>query len=112
MKKRGAAIIEARGLSSAASAANAVIDSVASIVRPTPPGECVSLAVVSRGEYGVPEGLQFGFPVRSDGTGWEVVTDQQHGEFATERIRATTDELRRGAGRGGGAARESARLGS
>ena len=86
-------MIEARGLSSAASAANAVIESVVSIVRPTPPGEMVSLAVVSRGEYGVPEGLQFGFPVRTDGTSWEVVADQRHGDFATRQIRATTDEL-------------------
>ncbi len=92
-KKRGSAVIEARGLSSAASAANAVIESVVSIVRPTPPGEMVSLAVVSRGEYGVPEGLQFGFPVRTDGTSWEVVTDQRHGDFATRQIRVTTDEL-------------------
>ena len=93
VKKRGAAVIEARGLSSAASAANAVIDSVVSIVRPTPPGQCVSLAVVSHGEYGVPDGLQFGFPVRSDGTSWEVVADQEHGEFATNQIRATAEEL-------------------
>jgi len=93
VQKRGAAIIEARGLSSAASAANAAIDSVVSILRPTPPGDWVSLAVVSRGEYGVPEGLQFGFPVRSDGTSWEVVADQAHGEFAIERIRATAAEM-------------------
>jgi malate dehydrogenase len=92
-RQRGSAVIEARGLSSAASAANAVIESVVSIVRPTPPGEMVSLAVISRGEYGVPEGLQFGFPVRTDGTSWEVVTDQRHGDFATRQIRATTDEL-------------------
>ena len=93
VKKRGAAILEARGMSSAASASHAIVDSVASIVRPTPPGECVSLAVVSRGEYGVPEGLQFGFPVRSDGKGWQVVTDQPHSEFATRQIQATTTEL-------------------
>ena len=93
VKKRGAAVIEARGLSSAASAANAIIDSVVSIVRPTPPGEVVSLAVVSRGEYGVPEGLQFGFPVRTDGCSWEVVSDFPHGEFAQSQIQATVDEL-------------------
>ena len=93
VKGRGAAILEARGLSSAASASHAIVDSVASIVRPTPPAECVSLAVVSRGEYGVPEGLQFGFPVRSDGTGWEVVADQPHSEFATRQIQATIAEL-------------------
>ncbi len=93
VKKRGAAILEARGMSSAASASHAIVDSVASIVRPTPPGECVSLAVVSRGEYGVPEGLQFGFPVRSDGRGWEVAADQPHSDFATGQIRATIAEL-------------------
>jgi malate dehydrogenase len=93
VQQRGAAIIKARGLSSAASAANAAIDSMASILQPTAPGDWVSLAVVSSGEYGVPEGLQFGFPVQSDGTSWEVVADQQHGEFAAERIRATAVEL-------------------
>jgi malate dehydrogenase len=93
VQQRGAAVIQARGLSSAASAANAAIDSVVSILRPTPQGDWVSLAVVSHGEYGVPEGLQFGFPVRSDGTSWEVVADQQHGEFALGRIRATAAEL-------------------
>jgi malate dehydrogenase len=93
VKKRGAAIIEARGLSSAASAASAVIDSVTSIVRPTPPGEAVSLAVVSRGEYGAAEGLQFGLPVRSDGTNWEVVPGIGHSEFALQQIKASADEL-------------------
>jgi malate dehydrogenase len=94
VQKRGAAIIEARGLSSAASAANAVIDSVVSITTPTPADDFTSLAVISKGEYGVPEGLQFGFPVRSDGNGgWAVVEGLEHGEFATDRIRVTTEEL-------------------
>ena len=94
VQKRGAAIIEARGLSSAASAANAVIDSVVSITDVTPGDEFTSLAVVSKGEYGVPEGLQFGFPVRSDGHGgWTVVEGLSHDEFATDRIRVTTEEL-------------------
>ncbi|MEA3077957.1 MAG: malate dehydrogenase, partial [Actinomycetota bacterium] len=72
VQKRGAAIIEARGLSSAASAANAAIDSVVSVWQPTAAGDCVSLAVVSRGEYGVPEGLVFGYPVQSTGSSWSV----------------------------------------
>jgi malate dehydrogenase len=94
VQKRGAAIIEARGLSSAASAANAVIDSVVSITTPTPADDFTSLAVISKGEYGVPEGLQFGFPVRSDGNGgWTIVEGLEHGEFATDRIRVTTEEL-------------------
>ncbi len=62
VQKRGAAIIDARGLSSAASAANAAVDSVVSIRSGTPGDDFTSLAVVSSGEYGVPEGLQFGFP--------------------------------------------------
>ena len=93
VQKRGAAVIEARGMSSAASAANAVIDSVNAIRNPTPWGDWTSLAVVSHGEYGTPEGLQFGFPVRSDGKNWEVVQGIQHDDEAKERIRKTTEEL-------------------
>jgi malate dehydrogenase len=94
VQKRGAAIIEARGLSSAASAANAAIDSVAAIHHGTVGDEWTSLAVVSNGEYGVPQGLQFGFPVRTNGQGgWTVVEGLSHDEFATERIRITTEEL-------------------
>src|ERR1700693_1032659 len=66
VQKRGAAVIEARGRSSAASAANAVIDSVNSIRTAPPRGDWTSLAVCSKGEYGIPEGLQFGFPVTTD----------------------------------------------
>jgi malate dehydrogenase len=93
VQKRGAAVIEARGASSAASAANAAIDSVNSIWRPTPEGDWHSLAVVSRGEYGIPEGLQFSFPVRSKGDSWEVVEGLDLDDFAREKIRVTTEEL-------------------
>ena len=93
VQSRGAKVIEARGLSSAASAANAVVDSVNSIRNATPWGDWHSLAVVSHGEYGVPEWLQFGFPVRSDGSTWEVVQGLEHDDGAKERIRVTTDEL-------------------
>jgi malate dehydrogenase len=93
VQKRGAAVLEARGSSSAASAANAVIDSVVSIRTSTDPEDFVSLAVPSSGEYGVPEGLQFGYPVRSTGTGWEVVSGIEHDDFGLERIRITTEEL-------------------
>jgi malate dehydrogenase len=93
VQKRGAAVIEARGLSSAASAANAVIDSVNSIRTPTAWGDWTSLAVISKGEYGTPEGLQFGFPVATDGMGWKVVEGLEHDDDAKERIRVTTDEL-------------------
>jgi malate dehydrogenase len=94
VQKRGAAIIEARGLSSAASAANAAIDSVVSVREPTPDGDCASLAVVSHGEYGVPEGLVFGYPVRSAGkASWSVADGFTHSDFAKEKIRVTSDEL-------------------
>ena len=94
VQKRGAAIIDARGLSSAASAANAAIDSVVSIRNGTAGDDFTSLAVVSSGEYGVPEGLQFGFPVRTNRAGgWTVVEGLPHDEFATDRIRITTEEL-------------------
>jgi malate dehydrogenase len=93
VQKRGAAVIEARGSSSAASAANAVLDSVNSIWNSTPWGDWHSLAVVSHGEYGIPEGLQFGFPVKSDGTHWEVVPGLEQDGDAKDRIKKTTEEL-------------------
>jgi len=93
VQNRGAAIIEARGLSSAASAANAVIDSVQSIVSPTPVDDCASLAVVSSGEYNVPEGLVFGFPVHTNGSSWSVAGGFELDDFAKEKIKITTDEL-------------------
>jgi malate dehydrogenase len=93
VQKRGAAVIEARGLSSAASAANAVINAVNSIRTPTAWGDWTSLAVVSKGEYGTPDGLQFGFPVSTDGMGWKVVEGLDHDDDAKERIRVTTEEL-------------------
>jgi malate dehydrogenase len=94
VQKRGAAIIEARGASSAASAANAAIDTVVSLTTPTPEGDCVSVGVTSTGQYGVPEGLTFGFPIVADGKGnWSVKEDFAIDEFAAERIKVTTDEL-------------------
>jgi len=95
VQKRGAAIIEARGSSSAASAASAVIDSVKSFLNPTPANDVVSLAVVSNGQYGIEEGLQFGFPVRVDGQGnVTVVEGLEHSEFAKEKIANTEKELK------------------
>ena len=94
VQKRGAAVIEARGLSSAASAANAAIDTVASLVTATASDDCASVAVTSHGEYGVPEGLTFGFPVMSDGNGsWKVKESFDSDDFAKDRIKITTDEL-------------------
>jgi malate dehydrogenase len=93
VQKRGAAVIDKRGASSAASAAHAAIDSVNSVVTATATGDWHSLAVVSRGEYGAPEDLQFGFPVRTDGSSWTIVEGIEHDDFAKDRIRITTDEL-------------------
>jgi malate dehydrogenase len=94
VQKRGAAIIEARGVSSAASAANAAIDTVVSLITPTAGDDCVSVGVTSSGEYGVPEGLTFGFPIKSDGHGvWKVKEGFDIDEFAADRIKVTTDEL-------------------
>jgi malate dehydrogenase len=93
IQQRGAAIITARGLSSAGSAAAAAIDSVVSIHTPTAAGDCAALAVPSKGEYGIPEGLQFGFPVKSTGSSWEVIQGWEHDDFAKEKIRVTTEEL-------------------
>ena len=94
VQKRGAAIIEARGASSAASAANAAIDTVVSLTTPTPEGDCVSVGVTSTGHYGVPEGLTFGFPVVVDAQGaWSVKEDFAIDEFAAARIKVTTEEL-------------------
>jgi malate dehydrogenase len=94
VQKRGAAIIEARGLSSAASAANAAIDTVVSLTTPTASDDCVSVAVTSSGEYGVPEGLTFGLPVSADGEGgWHVKEGFAINEFAAGRIKVTTEEL-------------------
>ncbi len=94
VQKRGAAIIEARGSSSAASAASAAIDTVVSLRTKTAPGDCTSVAVASSGEYGAPEGLQFGFPIVADGQGnWSVAENFEHDDFARQRIAVTTEEL-------------------
>jgi malate dehydrogenase len=94
VQKRGAAIIEARGSSSAASAASAVVDTVSSLRQATAVGDITSVAVASGGQYGIAEGLQFGFPVRvaADGA-WQVAEGLTHDAFAQDRIRLTTEEL-------------------
>lgn len=93
VQQRGAAIIKARGASSAASAANAAIDTIKRLIHPTPAGEFFSVAVSSDGSYGVPEGLMFSFPVRSDGQNWEIVQGLELNDFAREKIAATQQEL-------------------
>jgi malate dehydrogenase len=91
--KRGAAIIEARGASSAASAANAAIDHVHTWVHGTPAGDWTSAAVVSDGSYGVPEGLISSFPVTSTGGHWEIVQGLAIDAFSRERIDISVREL-------------------
>ena len=93
VQKRGAEIIKARGLSSAASAANAAIGTVRALTMPTPEGRFFSVAAVSDGSYGVPQGLIFGFPVRSDGKTWSIVQGVEHDAFAREKIAQTLKEL-------------------
>jgi malate dehydrogenase len=94
VQQRGAAIIAARGASSAASAANALIDHVRDLVNPTPQGEWRSVAVVSDGSYAVPEGLISSFPVRSDGRGgWEIAQGLTMNPFLREKIAASVKEL-------------------
>jgi malate dehydrogenase len=91
--KRGAAIIEARGASSAASAANAAIDHVRDWVAGTPEGDWTSAAVVSDGSYGVAEGIISSFPVVSTGGRWEIVQGLDVDAFSRERIDASVAEL-------------------
>ena len=93
VQQRGAAIIEARGASSAASAAHAALKTVRELNGATPDGESFSVCIPSEGQYGIPEGLIFGYPVRSDGQGRKVVEGIEHAEFAQEKIRVTTEEL-------------------
>jgi malate dehydrogenase len=94
VQQRGAAVIAARGASSAFSAAQALIDHVRSLVTPTPAGDCFSAAVVSDGSYGVPEGLVSSFPLHSKGDGgYELVRGVKLDRFATEKIAATVAEL-------------------
>lgn len=93
VQKRGAEVIKARGLSSAASAANAVVNTVKNIITPTPDGEFFSVAVSSDGSYGIKKGLMFSYPVRSTGKTWEIVQGIRHNDFAKEKIDITCKEL-------------------
>jgi len=93
VQQRGAAIIKARGASSAASAANAVVDTVHSLVTPTPAGDWYSVGICSDGSYGVEEGLMSSFPVRTSGTGREVVQNILLNNFSRHKIDASLTEL-------------------
>jgi malate dehydrogenase len=93
VQKRGAEVIAARGKSSAASAASAVLDHVRTFVAGTPEGDWTSAAVVSDGSYGVPRGLVSSFPVRATRRGWEIVQGLAIDAFSRERISASVREL-------------------
>jgi malate dehydrogenase len=93
VQKRGAAIIEARGASSAASAANAAVDHVHDWVLGSPAGDWVSMAIPSDGSYGVQEGLISSFPVTCSGGTYEIIQNLEINEFSQSRIDATVKEL-------------------
>jgi malate dehydrogenase len=94
VQQRGAAVIKARGSSSAASAANGVVDTVRSLTTPTPSGDWHSVAVCSEGSYGVETGLISSFPVRTAGNSWEVVQSVPINDFSRQKIDASVNELK------------------
>jgi malate dehydrogenase len=94
VQQRGAAVIKARGASSAASAANAIVDSVRSIVEPTAPGDWHSVAIHSDGSYGIEKGLITSFPIRSNGQKLEAVQGLPINDFSRSKIDATINELK------------------
>ena len=94
VQKRGAAIIKARGASSAASAASAAIDHVRTWVAGSAEGDWVSMAIPSDGSYGIAEGVYYSYPVVCRGGGYEIVQDLPIDDFSRERMAATEAELR------------------
>lgn len=93
-QNRGAAVIKARGSSSALSAANGALDHVKSMLTPTPANDWVSAAVVSKGEYGVPAGLVFSYPCQSDGKGnLKVIEGVKLDAYGQEKFKKTQQEL-------------------
>ncbi len=92
--QRGTAVLNARKLSSAASAANAAIDTVKSIIAPTPAGDWHSVCVCSDGSYGIEKGLICSFPVRSDGRALQIVQGLDLNDFSRAKITASVDELK------------------
>jgi malate dehydrogenase len=94
VQQRGAAIIKARGSSSAGSAANAIVDTVRSLISDTPQGDWNSVAVCSDGSYGVEEGLICSFPIRSTGGKWQIVPDVKLNEFSRAKFDASVAELK------------------
>jgi malate dehydrogenase len=94
VQQRGAAIIKARGASSAASAANAAVDTVWSLVHPTLASDWHSVAVCSDGSYGVEKGLISSFPIRTVGDAWEIVQNVSLNDFSHRKIDASVNELK------------------
>ena len=94
VQQRGAAIIQARGLSSAQSAAHAALETMRSIIEPTPDGEWHSAAPCADGSYGIEKGLICSFPMRSDGSKVEIVQDLPLNEFSKAKIETSVAELR------------------
>jgi malate dehydrogenase len=95
VQQRGAAIIKARGLSSAASAANAALDTVRSLITPTPAGDWHSVAICSDGSYGIEKGIMASMPIRTlEGGRWEVVQGVPVDAFSQEKIDLTIGELK------------------
>jgi malate dehydrogenase len=94
VQQRGAAVIKARGLSSAGSAANAIVDTVFSLINDTPDNNWHSVAVCSDGSYGVEEGLISSFPVRVQGGKWEIVQELPINDFSRTKIDASVAELK------------------
>lgn len=95
VQQRGAAIIAARGASSAASAANGVVDTVRSLTTPTPEGDWTSVCVCSDGSYGIDAGLIASMPIRVDADGrWDVVPGVELDDFSKGKLEATIQELR------------------
>lgn len=93
IQQRGAAIIKARGASSAASAANAALTTVRNLTHTTPANDCFSVAKCSTGEYGVKPGLIYSYPCRTENGALHVLTDWQHNSFGLQKIKATEIEL-------------------
>ena len=94
VQQRGAAIIKARGASSAASAANAAVQAVWNLTHDTPAGETFSMCLASNGQYGVDEGLIFSFPCRVENGELKIVEGLEHNEFGKEKFQATLEELK------------------
>jgi malate dehydrogenase len=94
VQNRGTTVMNARGASSAASAANAIVDTVKSLITPTAAGDTFSAAVCSDGSYGVDAGLIFGYPLTTDGKTWKIPQGIEHNDFAREKINVSLAELR------------------